>query len=204
MGRLFQQQVSGRRFGYVHDHDTYSYLGSRRQIGVTVGAEMSGAINDCGLFMKEVNVDSTHPQCELYNNWENWSPTLEAGLRNLILASFDAIGDYYWWTWKVNISRKAIPPSTMLTNNNTFFLDCPFKSWSCRNPLLVIPTRSPTRMDPSRPSSRPRQMRSSRNLRQPLRRQIREMANRRCVSATHHPRLLPRHAQMAASRHPWC
>ncbi|KAH6905128.1 exo-beta-1,3-glucanase [Coprinopsis sp. MPI-PUGE-AT-0042] len=82
-----------------------TYFNETRQLlGVTVGGEFSGAVNDCGLFMRAVGVDSQHSQCALYNDWENWTPQLKEGLYNFILASFDAIGDYFWWTWKIGDS----------------------------------------------------------------------------------------------------
>lgn len=82
-----------------------TYFNETRQLlGVTVGGEFSGAINDCGLFMRAVGVDSQHSQCALYNDWENWTPEIKQGIYNFILASFDAIGDYFWWTWKIGNS----------------------------------------------------------------------------------------------------
>ena len=77
---------------------------TRQTLGVTVGGEFSGAVNDCGLFMRAVGVDSQHSQCALYNAWEDWTPEIKQGLYNFILASFDAIGDYFWWTWKIGPS----------------------------------------------------------------------------------------------------
>ncbi|TFK22532.1 exo-beta-1,3-glucanase [Coprinopsis marcescibilis] len=77
---------------------------TKRMHGMTIGGEFSAAINDCGLYIREVGVDSPHPLCDLYNAWEEWTPEMKEGLRNFILASFDAIGDFFWWTWRIGDS----------------------------------------------------------------------------------------------------
>ncbi|EAU83584.1 exo-beta-1,3-glucanase [Coprinopsis cinerea okayama7 len=74
---------------------------TRRALGVTVGGEFSAAVNDCGFWMRAVGIDSFHPQCDLYNAWEDWSEDMVQGLYNFVLASFDAIGDFFFWTWKI-------------------------------------------------------------------------------------------------------
>ncbi|KAJ2927476.1 hypothetical protein H1R20_g9614, partial [Candolleomyces eurysporus] len=78
---------------------------SRANIGPTVSGEFSGAPNDCGLFIRAVGVDSPHPQCAEYNDWENYNVTMKAGLQNWIMASFDAFGDFFFWTWKIGPSQ---------------------------------------------------------------------------------------------------
>ncbi|KAJ2912465.1 hypothetical protein MD484_g7948, partial [Candolleomyces efflorescens] len=77
----------------------------RSNIGPTVSGEFSGAPNDCGLFIRAVNVESFHPQCAEYNDWENYNSTMKAGLQNWIMASFDAFGDFFFWTWKIGPSQ---------------------------------------------------------------------------------------------------
>ena len=66
-----------------------------------IAGEFSAAPNDCGLFMVGVGVVSTHPQCPEYDDWPNYSDTMKAGLLNMVLATMDALGDWFFWTWKV-------------------------------------------------------------------------------------------------------
>lgn len=74
---------------------------SKRMHGITIGGEFSAAINDCGLYIREVGVESEHPNCALYDAWEDWTDDIKEGFRNFILAEFDAIGDFFWWTWRI-------------------------------------------------------------------------------------------------------
>lgn len=74
---------------------------ARAGFGVTVTGEFSAALNDCGLFMIGVNVNSTNPECPIYENWENYNDTMKQGVMNEVLASMDALGDWFFWTWKV-------------------------------------------------------------------------------------------------------
>lgn len=74
---------------------------SKRAFGVTINGEMSAAPNDCGLFMRAVGVDSFNPQCSEYNAWETYNATMKEGLTNFVSATFDALGDWWFWTWKV-------------------------------------------------------------------------------------------------------
>ncbi|KAG2019610.1 exo-beta-1,3-glucanase [Coprinopsis cinerea AmutBmut pab1-1] len=77
---------------------------SRRTIGPTVGGEFSAAPNDCGLFLRGVGIESPHPQCPEYDDWENYNATMKEGLESFIMASFDALGDFFFWTWKIGPS----------------------------------------------------------------------------------------------------
>jgi glucan 1,3-beta-glucosidase len=83
------------------------FISRKMALGVTIGGEFSGALNDCGRYIREVGVTSDHPQCPLYDDWENWTDELKAGLQNFILASMDAIGDFFFWTWKVRLCLVA-------------------------------------------------------------------------------------------------
>ncbi|KAJ2912332.1 hypothetical protein MD484_g8086, partial [Candolleomyces efflorescens] len=78
---------------------------SRSNIGPTVSGEFSAAPNDCGLFIRSVGIESFHPQCAEYNDWENYNSTMKAGLQSWIEASFDAFGDFFFWTWKIGPSQ---------------------------------------------------------------------------------------------------
>lgn len=74
---------------------------SRRGFGLVVGGEFAGSPNDCGLFLLGVQGTATSPQCGEYNDWEHYNDTMREGVQNFIIASFDALGDWFFWTWKV-------------------------------------------------------------------------------------------------------
>lgn len=81
----------------------YNYLSfSRKNFGVTIGGEFAGSPNDCGLFLRGVNITSDNPECPEYDAWESYNSTMKAGIQNFIMASFDALGDWFFWTWKVS------------------------------------------------------------------------------------------------------
>lgn len=74
---------------------------ARTSFGVMIAGEFSAAPNDCGLFMVGVNVVSANPQCPEYDDWANYSDAMKAGLLNMVLATMDALGDWFFWTWKI-------------------------------------------------------------------------------------------------------
>ncbi|KDR69274.1 hypothetical protein GALMADRAFT_77525 [Galerina marginata CBS 339.88] len=78
---------------------------SRTQFGVTIAGEFSGTPNDCGLFVTGIGQTSSNPQCPEYNAWESFNSTMKEGLQNFIMASFDALGDWFFWTWKIGPSQ---------------------------------------------------------------------------------------------------
>ncbi|TFK32824.1 glycoside hydrolase superfamily [Crucibulum laeve] len=80
---------------------------SRQAFGVTIAGEFSGSPNDCGLFLLGVGTDSTNPQCPEYDDWENFNSTMKEGIKNFIEASFDALGDWFFWTWKIGPSQTS-------------------------------------------------------------------------------------------------
>ncbi|TFY76332.1 hypothetical protein EWM64_g7678, partial [Hericium alpestre] len=74
---------------------------SRSTFGVTVGGEFSNGYNDCGLFVNGVSNSHNYPgDCTVFTDWQNWNSTFKEGLKNYATASMDAIGDWYFWTWK--------------------------------------------------------------------------------------------------------
>ncbi|KAH6901687.1 exo-beta-1,3-glucanase [Coprinopsis sp. MPI-PUGE-AT-0042] len=74
---------------------------TKSTIGLTIAGEFSSALNDCGLFIREVGIESEHPQCALYNAWEEWNDDMKSGLKSFVQASMDALGDWFFWTWKI-------------------------------------------------------------------------------------------------------
>ena len=37
------------------------------------------------------------------DDWPNYSDTMKAGLLKVVLATMDALGDWFFWTWKVRL-----------------------------------------------------------------------------------------------------
>ncbi|KAI0333252.1 glycoside hydrolase [Cubamyces sp. BRFM 1775] len=82
---------------------------SRQNFGVTIAGEFSNAINDCGLYVNGVNGDTAAdsaygPGCAYWEDYANWSDETKQGLLNFALASMDALGDWFFWTWKIGPS----------------------------------------------------------------------------------------------------
>ncbi|KAF5311717.1 hypothetical protein D9611_009477 [Ephemerocybe angulata] len=78
---------------------------SQKAFGVTVGGEFSTAINACGLWLNGVPAEDP-PTCDVWNNWSAWDQTTIDGLKQVTLASMDALQNYFFWTWKIGDSTK--------------------------------------------------------------------------------------------------
>jgi len=74
---------------------------SRMNFGVTIAGEFSSAVNDCGTFLRGVNATTTNTQCPEYVDWKNYNDSMKAGIMNWGMASMDAFGDWFFWTWKI-------------------------------------------------------------------------------------------------------
>ncbi|KAL0946390.1 hypothetical protein HGRIS_012619 [Hohenbuehelia grisea] len=87
---------------------------SQRDFGVTVAGEWSNGFNDCGLFLKGVPGSHTYGgDCSVWQDSSNWSQATKAGLKAFAEASMDALGDFFFWTWKIgpsNVSGKVESP----------------------------------------------------------------------------------------------
>ncbi|KAI0331221.1 glycoside hydrolase [Cubamyces sp. BRFM 1775] len=78
---------------------------SRGAFGITIAGEFSNAINDCGLWVVGVGVAAHYgPDCEYWQDASGWSDQTKQGLLNFALASMDALGDWFFWTWKIGES----------------------------------------------------------------------------------------------------
>ncbi|KAI1785382.1 glycoside hydrolase [Ganoderma leucocontextum] len=78
---------------------------SRKAFGISIAGEFSNAINDCGQWVLGVDRPSYYGPGEDY--WEDasrWSQETKQGLLNFAKASMDALGDWFFWTWKVGNS----------------------------------------------------------------------------------------------------
>ncbi|KAI9465211.1 glycoside hydrolase family 5 protein [Lactarius psammicola] len=81
---------------------------SQSAFGVTVAGEFSNGYNACGLFLLGVGNSATaEGDCTPFIDWQNWSQTFKAGLRDFSLASMDATQNWWFWTWKIGNSSTS-------------------------------------------------------------------------------------------------
>ncbi|KIM27166.1 glycoside hydrolase family 5 protein [Serendipita vermifera MAFF 305830] len=89
--------------------------GSMSAFGITAAGEWSHAINDCGLYVNAVGrgtrYEGTFPgftavlgDCARWNDYTTWTPATKAGLRDLSASTMDALGDWFFWTWRIGES----------------------------------------------------------------------------------------------------
>ncbi|KAF8157928.1 glycoside hydrolase family 5 protein [Crassisporium funariophilum] len=74
---------------------------SQKAFGVTVGGEFSSAINNCGLWLNGIGSTPSFPDCKAWDDWSSYSPATIASLKNVALASMDALQNFFFWTWKI-------------------------------------------------------------------------------------------------------
>ncbi|CAL1711948.1 unnamed protein product [Somion occarium] len=91
-----------------------SVNGSRSNFGVTVAGEFSNAFNDCGLFINGVaNGPRSKADCDVFTDPSKWTDNIKAGVKEFALASMDALGDWFFWTWKIGNSTAGIVQSPL-------------------------------------------------------------------------------------------
>ncbi|KAF9479381.1 ectomycorrhiza-upregulated exo-beta-1,3-glucanase GH5 [Pholiota conissans] len=82
---------------------------SRSNFGVTFAGEFSNGFNDCGLFVRGVGGQPVFGgDCSTWTDSTNWTPSIKAGVQAFAMASMDALGDWFFWTWKIGNSTKGI------------------------------------------------------------------------------------------------
>ncbi|EEB98010.1 hypothetical protein MPER_02562 [Moniliophthora perniciosa FA553] len=84
--------------------------------GMNNAGEFSNAINDCGLWVNGVGqgiryegsyVWEDFPRigdCERWTDWSNFDEQTKDGIKSFAMASFDALQNYFFWTWKIGDS----------------------------------------------------------------------------------------------------
>ncbi|KAJ7105074.1 exo-beta-1,3-glucanase [Mycena crocata] len=77
---------------------------SSKAFGVTLGGEFSTAINDCGLWLNGIGSTPGAPNCAVMDDWASYNATLIAGLKQVTLATMDALQNFFFWTWKIGNS----------------------------------------------------------------------------------------------------
>ncbi|KIM27158.1 glycoside hydrolase family 5 protein [Serendipita vermifera MAFF 305830] len=89
--------------------------GAMSSYGITAAGEWSYAINDCGLYVNSVGqgtrYEGTFPgysgalgSCSRWNDYTTWTPAIKAGLRDVGASTMDALGDSFFWTWRIGES----------------------------------------------------------------------------------------------------
>jgi len=79
---------------------------SQKAFGVTLGGEFSSAINDCGLWLSGIGSTPSSPNCGTWDDWSSYTPAMIASLKDVTLASMDALQNFFFWTWKIGNSTK--------------------------------------------------------------------------------------------------
>ncbi|KAJ7185898.1 glycoside hydrolase [Mycena filopes] len=82
---------------------------SRQAFGVTVAGEFSNGYNDCGLYLTGVNgTQSYGGDCALWEDSSSWNASVKTGVMQFALASMDALGDWFFWTWKIGNATDGV------------------------------------------------------------------------------------------------
>ncbi|KAL8277511.1 hypothetical protein RQP46_010066 [Phenoliferia psychrophenolica] len=94
---------------------------SSEQFGLSIAGEWSLAINDCGKWINNVGngarFDGTYyapgtttlefkaaGSCDVWNDWEDYTPAIKAGLQQVAEGHMDALQHWFFWTWKTGYS----------------------------------------------------------------------------------------------------
>ncbi|KAF7328260.1 Glycoside hydrolase family 5 protein [Mycena venus] len=87
---------------------------SRSNFGVTIAGEFSNGYNDCGLYVRGVNGSASYGgNCSFWEDSSTWDPATIAGVREFALASMDALGDWFFWTWKIGKAADGVVRSPL-------------------------------------------------------------------------------------------
>lgn len=87
---------------------------SRSSFGVTYAGEFSNGFNDCGLFLNGVHGATSYGgDCGFWQDASGWNDSVKAGLKHFAMASMDALGDWFFWTWKIANSTAGHPESPL-------------------------------------------------------------------------------------------
>ncbi|KAJ7692426.1 glycoside hydrolase superfamily [Mycena rosella] len=87
---------------------------SRSAFGVTVAGEFSNGYNDCGLYLDGVGGTPHYGgDCTLWQDSSAWNLTVKAGVMQFALASMDAMGDWFFWTWKIGQASDGVVRSPL-------------------------------------------------------------------------------------------
>ncbi|KAH9936894.1 glycoside hydrolase [Epithele typhae] len=79
---------------------------SQATFGLTLSGEFSGAINDCGKWVINIGQNPSATDCDVWNDWANWTADMKTGIKNFVMSQMDGMHQpgYFFWTWKVGNS----------------------------------------------------------------------------------------------------
>ncbi|KIO27886.1 glycoside hydrolase family 5 protein [Tulasnella calospora MUT 4182] len=88
---------------------------SWNDFGFTLAGEFSLGVNDCGRWINGVGQgtrwegtyqggDGTNGDCTEWNDYASWTQDRKDDFKTLAMNSFDALGHWFFWTWKIGAS----------------------------------------------------------------------------------------------------
>ncbi|KAG9033592.1 hypothetical protein FS837_002421 [Tulasnella sp. UAMH 9824] len=88
---------------------------SWNNFGFTLAGEFSLGVNDCGRWINGVGQgtrwegtyqggDGTNGDCTEWNDYASWTQDRKDSFKTLAMNSFDALGHWFFWTWKIGAS----------------------------------------------------------------------------------------------------
>ena len=93
---------------------------SMTQFGMSGAGEFSNAVNDCGLWINDVNVGTRYEgtytvggpwprqgSCTQWTDWQNWDQEMKDSVKAFALASMDALQNWFFWTWRIGNSTRS-------------------------------------------------------------------------------------------------
>ncbi|KAG8998341.1 hypothetical protein FRB90_012316 [Tulasnella sp. 427] len=84
--------------------------------GVSIAGEFSLAVNDCGQWINGIGAgtrwegtfgsqgDGVKGDCTPWNEWQSWTQDTKDNFKAFALRNFDALGHWFFWTWKIGAS----------------------------------------------------------------------------------------------------
>jgi hypothetical protein len=88
---------------------------SRNTLGVTFAGEWSLGFNDCGQHIWGLNEKPKTSNCDAaWNDYTKWNPETKAQLLSLAKSHMDALGDFFFWTWKTGVSSLSPQGGTLV------------------------------------------------------------------------------------------
>jgi glucan 1,3-beta-glucosidase len=95
-----------------------SFNDSMNQFGLSGAGEWSNAVTDCGLYVNGVGLgtryEGTYPpvskvtgDCTEWTDYQKWSTSKKADVKRFAMASMDALGNYFFWTWRIGESKAS-------------------------------------------------------------------------------------------------
>jgi len=98
---------------------------SMATFGFTNAGEFSNAVTDCGLYLNGVGQGTRYEgtyagvwpvigNCSTWTDYENYDNATKAAILQFVLASMDALQNYFFWTWKIGpsaVSNKVESPA---------------------------------------------------------------------------------------------